>query len=221
MRKAEEIKKDVVNQLAWDSRVDASNISVKVEDNEVSLSGTVPFFSEKDNAENIAWAVDGVYSIDNELNVKFPPTFKTPQDDQIEDTVEQFLKWNTTVDESSVSIDVDDGEVTLEGSVPTFWEKLEAEREAQIVRGVKDVKSKIVVAPTEKVGDEILGERVMDRVEQNTLVDVDKVDVKVKDGKVTLSGVVPSWYIWDSVYDAAKNTIGITEIEDKLKIKPS
>jgi hypothetical protein len=78
MRKAEEIKKDVVNQLAWDSRVDASNISVKVEDNEVSLSGTVPFFSEKDNAENIAWAVDGVYSIDNELNVKFPPTSLTP-----------------------------------------------------------------------------------------------------------------------------------------------
>ena len=38
----EDIKKDVVDELDWDSRIDASDIFVEVENGEVLLSGTAP-----------------------------------------------------------------------------------------------------------------------------------------------------------------------------------
>jgi osmotically-inducible protein OsmY len=40
----ETVKQDIVNQLAWNSRVDASDIAVTVDNFQVTLTGTVPFY---------------------------------------------------------------------------------------------------------------------------------------------------------------------------------
>ena len=39
--------------------------------NKVTLTGKVRNYAEKEEAERVAWAAAGVYSVDNQLNVKW------------------------------------------------------------------------------------------------------------------------------------------------------
>ena len=219
MKTKEKIKKDIVDQLFWDNRVNANNVKVKVENEKAILTGSVLTYSEKVAAAKVAWSVIGVSGVENKLEVKFPTAFTVPSDDEIRRSVEQRLGWNTDVDSTDVVVDVKAGMVTLSGSVASFWQKISAETEAEKASGVISITNKLAVVPTEKIADEIIGERIMERVDENTSADVDKVDVKVKNGEVTLSGQVLTWDAWRAVYDAAQYTNGVTQIEDMLNIK--
>ena len=57
--------------------------------------------------------------------------------------VRRALYQASDLDLRSVDITVDDGEVTLDGSVPERWMQLEIEHAALHVRGVRDVVSRI------------------------------------------------------------------------------
>lgn len=217
-RTDEQIKQDVTNQLTWDSRVDASEIKVKVDAGVAALSGTVPSYSASNAASDITASVEGVISVTNLLTVEFPTTYTVPTDEEIKQNVLNLLKWNFNVNESDVEVTVDNGVVTLEGTVDSFWERSSAQSDAERAAGVRDVVNKLVVVPSEKVSDELLGERIVDRIERNTVADLNKVKVEVKNGEVTLSGTVPSWYVWSSVYDAAQYTAGIIDVHDELEI---
>ena len=46
-----------------------NNISITVIDQEVTLTGTVNSYDEKDKIEEIAWNVFGVVSVNNELAI--------------------------------------------------------------------------------------------------------------------------------------------------------
>jgi BON domain len=46
----------------------------------------------------------------------------------LNDDVVEELKDDPAVDPSRIAIAVDDGVVTMSGSVPTYWQKVEAER---------------------------------------------------------------------------------------------
>lgn len=219
MKTQEQIKQDVVNQLAWDSRVNANDITVTVDDGKVTLSGTVGSYTSSRSAREVAGSVAGVTEVENLLTVQFPSTFVAPSDQDVQTNVESLLRWNFNVNESDIDVKVTDGMVTLEGTVDSFWEKVSAESDAQKATGVVDVTSKLAVVPTEKITDEILGERVMDRIDQNSIVDLDRVDVEVEDGTVRLIGTVSSWYIWNSIYDAVQYTAGVVDIEDNLVIE--
>ncbi len=214
----EQIKQDVTNQLTWDSRVDASDIKVKVDAGIVTLSGTVPSYSASNAASDISSSVRGVIDVSNLLTVEFPTTYTVPTDEEIKQNVLNLLKWNFNVDESEIKVTVQDGIVTLEGTVDSFWARGSAQSDAERAAGVRDVVNKIVVVSTDKVSDELLGERIVDRIERNTVADLNKIKVEVKDGEVTLSGEVPSWYVWSSVYDAAQYTAGVIDVHDELAI---
>ncbi|TKK69036.1 BON domain-containing protein [Ilyomonas limi] len=69
-RSSDRIKEDVNDRLsdAWD--IDASDIDVSVDGNEVTLSGTVPSKQQKRRAEDIAESVSGVHNVQNNLRVK-------------------------------------------------------------------------------------------------------------------------------------------------------
>jgi len=69
-RSSDRIKEDVNDRLsdAWD--IDASDIDVSIEGNEVTLSGTVSSKQQKRRAEDIAESVSGVHNVQNNLRVK-------------------------------------------------------------------------------------------------------------------------------------------------------
>ena len=69
-RPDERILEDVSDRLTDDPHIDASEIEVRVENREVTLSGTVASRFEKRHAEDIAESASGVAHVQNNLRVR-------------------------------------------------------------------------------------------------------------------------------------------------------
>jgi osmotically-inducible protein OsmY len=218
MATSEKIKKQVVDQLYWDSRVDASDIEVEVEGGEVALTGDVPSYSARQAATSTVWSIDGVTAVDNQLSVEYPSTIGFPSDAEVRSNIESILLWNTEIDSSEIDISVQDHIVTLEGTVDSYWKKMRSADLADVT-GVFEVVNKLAVVPTEDYVDEDIAGDVTDALERNLYVNVDDVTVKVKDGEVTLTGTVSSWTAYRSAEDSAFYTLGVRDVDNRLTIE--
>src|SRR6056297_3105472 len=96
-RVQEEIKQDVVDQLAWDERVNAAEVDVEVHDSTVRLKGEVPNYWSKTAAVDDARTVLGVARVEDQLMVRWPPVY-TPTDEELWENVERILRWNPNID---------------------------------------------------------------------------------------------------------------------------
>ena len=217
-RTDEEIKTAVVNELSWDTLVDASKISVRVDEGMVSLSGTVPTYRSRSAAETDALGILGVLGVENFLTVELPSVPPIPSDTSIRSNAESTLEWNAVLDETNVGIAVNNGIVTLTGTVPTHWEKTEAEELVSTLNGVISVKNELAVVPTEHISDEIIAEDVQAALERSVLVDAEKVDVTVVNGQVTLEGTVPSAAARMAADRIAGRTAGVLNVENNLTV---
>ena len=70
---------------------------------------------------------------------------KMKTDIDIQRDVLAELKWDPEVEPTDVGVEVDDGIVTLTGTVDSYWAKLAAERAALRVDSVRAVANDIVV----------------------------------------------------------------------------
>ena len=62
-----EVEKAIRSAFERNALVDANKIKVTTSDNKVTLTGKVRNYAERDEAERVAWAAPGVYSVDNKL----------------------------------------------------------------------------------------------------------------------------------------------------------
>lgn len=219
MRTDELIKKDLIDQLAWDDRVDASSIRITVDDGKVTLSGDVPSFSARQAASTTSWMVSGVLAVDNQLSLSYNDPKRLPSDTEIRESIVNSLRWNPDLRSFNIGVTVNDGWVTLEGTTDAYWKKLNAESEAFSVRGVINVTNKIAIVPTEEIGDEIIAQDVVDAIDRNVSVRANDVDVTVEDGRVILQGAVPSYDARLAAHNSALYTTGVTDVEDRLLVR--
>jgi osmotically-inducible protein OsmY len=219
MSSNEEIKKNVVDQLYWDARVDASDIEVTVDNGNVQLKGKLGSLEEKNAAETDAKTVLGVLSVTNDLKVEFAPSIEVPADAEIADNIRTTLSLNFKIDGTDIDVSVTGGVVTLEGTVSSLWEKARAEYVTSTMMGVIDVINKIKVVPTESIADDVIAEDIINSLTRNLNVTVDSVNVEVENGIVTLSGTVTDWSAYDSVITAVRNTTGVIDYIDQLQIE--
>ncbi|MGV9103489.1 MAG: BON domain-containing protein [Candidatus Thorarchaeota archaeon] len=218
-RTDEAIKKDIIDELYWDDRVDSSDITVQVDNGDVTLDGTVSDYTSSKNAVIDAWDAEGVTKVENNLEVEIPTEVSVPTDSEIKSNIADMLDWNSSIDASEIDVDVSAGVVTLDGVVDAYWKKLRAEDVASRATGVLNVVNELAVVPTEDVLDKAIAEDVVSALETKFTVNADDVDVKVEDGVVTLSGTLPSWTSYRAAMDAAENTLGVTDVVDQLIIE--
>jgi hypothetical protein len=109
------------------------------------------------------------------------------------------------------------GEVTLEGSVFEYWEKTKAEKIALEAAGTTKVINKLSVVPTRKKEDMEIAEDIVAAFDRNANVGAEWVDVKVEDGKVTLSGNLPDKRAYRAAYNVAASTSGVIDIINNLQ----
>ncbi|MBD3362847.1 BON domain-containing protein [Candidatus Dojkabacteria bacterium] len=215
MATQEKIKKDVVDNLYWDTRIDASDIEVEIEKGQVTLKGTVPSYSARSAAASNALSIRDVTSVVNNLTVEYPSAVTVPSDSDIKDNVESSLLWDTDIDSTKIDVSVSGGIVTLEGEVDSFWKLYRAESDADLT-GVIDIVNKLAVVPTESIVDKDIAEDVVNALSRNISVNVDDVNVKVKDGKVTLTGTVPTSTASTAAENSAYFTLGVTDVDNQL-----
>jgi osmotically-inducible protein OsmY len=215
----EQIKKDIVDQLYWDVRVDASDVKVDVNNKKATLKGTVPSYAARSAAEADASTISGVMSVKNLLTVKYPPDFAAPTDTEIKFHIENLLLWNPDIDPSNIIISVSAGLVTLEDTVDAYWKTIEVEKIVSAVKGVLNVTNKLAVVPTKDFLDQTIAADIVSAIDRSISVDAESVDVKINKGIVTLSGTVPDWSGYRAAINAAKYTVGVIDIDDKLVMK--
>lgn len=216
-RSREDIKQDVVDHLNWDDRVDAAGIDVAVEGGKVTLHGTTSTIISRHYAAADALEVPGVKSLDNKLKVKYPAA-AAPSDEQIRKSIEHLLEWNSSIDSKHVRVRVENGIVTLEGSVDALWRKFHAEDVLMQLTGVAGINNKLTVVPTKDVSDELVAESLNNALSRNPMINADAIEVRVANGVVRLGGAVPNWTARQIVYNSALNTFGAIGVDDHLVV---
>ena len=219
MTKTDElIKRDIVNHLIWDNRVDASKIGVEVENGTVTLKGEVPTYLSKLAAESDALDVLGVIHTINELNVSYPSFIPAPPDEELEENIRTRLAANPDINLLDMEVMVRSGIVTLKGTVDAYWKKFYAEKLIEPEPGVIVIENHLAVVPTEDIIDQQIAEDIMRTIDAKANVEADDINVTVKDGVVTLTGTVPSWTARRSAFDAALYTTGVVGVENRLTV---
>lgn len=213
------IRKNVKKQLAWDDRIVASDIQVEVQDSTVRLKGIVPTYNAKLAAEADAQVIPGVMRVENLLDVRYPRDETAPSDLEIQNNILNMVRWNNHLDEKNINVLVEEGMITLEGSVSSYWKKALAEELTLSIKGVASVTNKLAVVPGNDVLDEVIADDIMNALERNQNIEVSSVNVKVQDGIVTLSGTVPDWHIRQEAYRTVLYTRGVVDIVDNLSIR--
>jgi osmotically-inducible protein OsmY len=213
----EQIKTDIVNRLNWDSRVDASDVLVEVEDGVATLAGSVPTYGARRAASDAALCTSGLTSLNNRLKVVYPPGSPVPLDGTIRANARNVLTWYPAIDENKIEVTVNDGLVKLEGTVPHYWQKDKAEELVSDLSGVLVIENEIDIVPTKRISDELIAGQIRDELERSLITPSD-VEVKVANGIVTLTGTVLGYAEQQSAYNAAARTAGVKNIVNKTNI---
>ena len=138
-----EIKSIIEDTLRKNPELKDRPIELVVRERKVSLNGVVDTESQKNLAQQIAWGVQGVVAVANNLSVT-TPTNAAPED-KLAKRVEFELYSTKAFSLNTLQIHSLDGTVTLAGSVSTRAEKLLAEKITQTVSGVKKVVNNLTV----------------------------------------------------------------------------
>jgi len=218
-RTAKDIKKDVVDQLCWDSRIDASRIKVEVVDSKIVLTGQVPSYSARWIAEKDAWIVAGSASIDNKIEISHPRDTQTLSDESLRSNIESMFMWNPVIDSTKIKVIVAEGVVTLEGSVEAYWKKMRVEELASEVKGVRGIVNRLAVVPTRELIDEVIAKDITYALSRTRSLDVADVDVLVEHGVVTLTGSVPNALAFQAAGNCAAHAKGVLNVKNKLTVK--
>jgi len=218
MRNDEVIKNSIVYELARDTRIDAANTEVTVENGRVTLTGATPTFLGKSAATEDALSILGVTEVDNLMVVNYPATFTVPTDAEIKQNILSKLVASPDLDVLDLDVTVDAGVVTVKGTVDAYWKKTFVEDLVTFEAGVTFIENHVAVVPTDDVIDKVIAEDIVASLEERALVDADDIDVSVSDGEVELTGSVPNWAARQTAANAALYTAGIKMLDNNLVI---
>ncbi|MGA7795374.1 MAG: BON domain-containing protein [Candidatus Acidiferrales bacterium] len=215
MKTDSELQRDVQDELAWEPSVDAAEIGVSVENGVVILNGTVKSLTQKWTADRVAQRVEGVRAVTDELVVKLVGDSQQTDADIARAAV-NVLDWNTSVPSNRVKVLVQNGWITLEGSVEYHFQKMAAEHVVRNLKGVKGVSNLIAINPRVSAGDVIHAiKKALHRAAQ---VDAEKISVEASAGKVILRGNVRTWAEREEAERAAWAAPGVSAVQNDIGI---
>ena len=142
------IEDEIRSALLLDPRIpDADEIAVAAEDGTAILRGTVGSFAQRRAAVKDTRAVDGVFDVDDELQVRLLDESRR-EDADIRGIALQILMWDIEVPSESVDVKVDEGWITLKGTVTYQFESDAAYEDVASLYGVYGITNEIkVVTP--------------------------------------------------------------------------
>jgi len=214
-KKDKDLRVHVLDELDWTPDVDADDIGVAVSDGVVTLTGHVPSSAQKRGAERAVLRVADVKGIANDLEVRLPEDHER-SDTDITRAALQAIEWHTQLPTDALTVKVEDGWVTLRGTVNRYSQTSQAERLVRDLMGVRGVRNELMVEKR-PVPDDV-HERIRTALERQAGVEADRIRITVDDGTVTLKGTVASWADREDVERAAWAAPGVSEVKNELTV---
>jgi osmotically-inducible protein OsmY len=143
-----------------------------------------------------------------------------PANVEVAGDVTDELFWDPKVDATEIAVSVDDGKVTLRGTVGSLRAKREATKAAARVFGVIAVTNQLQVRVLndEKRADAELRGDVLQALMLDSLVPK-TVDAKVDNGFVTLTGTADWQYQRDEAEHVVANIVGTLGLFNEIDLK--
>ncbi len=182
----------------------------------VLLTGTVETFWEKQEASRAAYRVRGVRSVENLLRVNLSAS-SIHHDYDIADEIKRVLLIDYQIPEHRISIKVDQGHVTLTGSVDWAYERQAAVDAVLKIAGVLSVDNQVTLTPPHASAAEI--QRGIARAfARNAELPDDQIVVEAEEGRVTLRGNVEFWSERNLAEGIAWKSRGVTSVINNIEV---
>jgi osmotically-inducible protein OsmY len=142
---------------------------------------------------------------------------------ELKKSVESELNWEPSINPAEIGVAAKDGIVTLTGRIPSYWEKVTAERAAMRVAGVKAVVNQLEVrlpSSSERT-DEDIARAALDALKWSVLIPADHIKVKVSKGWVTLEGIVDWQFQKTAAEKAVRKLFGVLGVTNFVEVKAS
>ncbi len=216
----QQVQGDVVKSLGSKR---FNGVRVAVANGEVTLTGTVPVYADKEDAENKAHHRKNVKGVQNDVEVGGP----TVEDATLRNKLAEKLAYDRvgygTTAFNALTIGVNNGVVTLGGVAYGPVDKSSAVGLVANYPGVKDVIDNIEVAPPSPMDDRIrIAEaRAIYGAPQLNRYAIDPakpIRITVVNGNVTLSGVVDSQADKDVANIRANQVPGVFKVTNDLQV---
>ncbi len=215
MKTDQQLQQDVIDELRWDPILNASEIGVAVKEGIVTLSGYVNSYSKKLAAENATKRVKGVRAVAEDIEVRLGDGAKR-NDTEIAKAALDALKWNANVPDGQIKLKVENGWITMEGTVDWQFEKSAAEDAVKDITGVRGVGNLISITPKASVTE--VENKIKSALQRAAAIEANNIAVKAEGNKIILKGKVRSWAERREVERAAWSSPGVVQIEDDLLI---
>lgn len=215
------LQKDILDELAWDPAVNATDVGVIVKDGVVTLTGHLTNYAEKYAAERAARAaraarrVSGVKALAIEIEVRLSPSYKR-SDSDIAASAQRVLDDNVGVPPNCIQPKIENGWITLNGDVEWDFQRKAAERSVRDLFGVVGITNLVKVKP--KVAPSDVEKSIHDALVRQAEREAKQVQVKVEGSCVTLHGKVHSWSERRAVQGAAWSAPGVSTVVNELNV---
>ncbi|HZR32220.1 MAG TPA: BON domain-containing protein [Terriglobales bacterium] len=215
----QQIQSDINKYLQGRSQF--QGVHATVEDGVVTLTGNVNRLIDKLDAEKKAHSIDHVQGVRDEIQVQ-----SNVSDDDLRKKLAERLRYDRVgygVAYNALSIDVQNGIVTVSGSVHDYPSRDSALAIIETTPGVKGVIDNITVQPTSPFDDDlrirlaqaIYGHPALQRYAMDPQA---PIRIVVENGHVTLYGVVDSQMDKQIAETQAKSVPGVFSVDDKLVV---
>lgn len=213
MKTDSQLKRDVMEELAWEAAVNDNEIGVEVREGIVTLTGNLSSYAEKYAAERAVQRVSGVKALAVEIDVVLPGSSKRTDAD-IARTATYGLEWNALVPKDRVKVMVEYGWVTLTGEVDYQYQRMAAESALRSLLGVVGISNQIVVKNLLKTAD--IKTHIEAALQRRAHSIARGIEITVNGDQITLNGSVSSMVDRQEAFNAAAKTPGVAKVIDKL-----
>ena len=141
------------------------------------------------------------------------------QTKDIRNAVERELSYDPLVDDSAISVKNINGDVALNGTVPSYPQYLEATAAARRVGGVKNVQNHLeVVLASGDYRDDVTLTTVANNALTLNIAVPDGVEATAENGNLTLTGTVSYGAERTAAEDAVAGLTGVRNLSDDIEI---
>jgi osmotically-inducible protein OsmY len=210
-----DIKLNIDAELRWSPELDEKDISTKVANGVVTLTGFVRSFYEKHQAETAAKRVAGVAAVANDIEVRLA-SGDGLTDPEIARNAAAVIKFQLPSTWESVKVLVKQGRITLEGEVPWNYQREGIESALRQLKGVLSVGNMIGIKP--RVAPTEIKHRIEEAFRRSAEIDADRISVRADGSEVILSGTVVSWAERDQAQRTAWAAPGVTMVKNEIRV---
>ncbi len=211
------LRKQVLDELLWDARIDATKVTVTIIDHTAVLRGSVHTYPEKLRCTQIVKCIRGITSVKNKIEVRLTiGDYRT--DETLQRLANVVLESIALLPEERPQASVTKGRVRLEGTVDFPFQKYLAEEAVALIAGVREINNQIEIVPRVAAAKDL--ESTLRRALQRHVPRSRKIEVVAKGSRIALRGTVRTCAERDNLVDLAWCAPGVARVEDRLRVQP-